>query len=47
MSNLIDKQDMINTIDEYKKELCEIYDGKEWSEDDGFCHVGKRREDDF
>ena len=21
------------------------YDGKEWSEDDGFCHVGERRTD--
>lgn len=23
------------------------YDGKEWSEDNGFCHVGEREEDDF
>lgn len=32
----------------YHQPICLMsYDGKEWSEDDGFCHVGKRREDDF
>lgn len=23
-----------------------VYDGKEWAEDNGFCHAGKRRTDE-